>query len=200
MSGSEKICGILLAAGVGSRFGGDKLLHPLGDGTPLGVVAWRHLQRALPRSIVVIRPDQPALHSMYSAEGARVLVCADAAQGMGHSLACGIAGTRDAAGWVVALADMPSVKTHTIKAIAAELARGASIVVPTYRGERGHPVAFESRHRDALLELSGDVGARALLERHADHVVRLAVDDPGILQDVDTRDQAARVIQAGLPG
>ena len=71
------------------------------------------------------------------------------------------------------------------------------ICVPTWRGRRGHPVGFGKAYFDALRGLSGDRGARALLEVHADAVVAVPVEDAGILQDVDTREDlygGARVV------
>jgi molybdenum cofactor cytidylyltransferase len=55
-----------------------------------------------------------------------------------------------------------------------------------HRGRRGHPVGFAASCRDELLGLTGDAGARGVLQRHAAEVVAVEVDDPGILQDVDT--------------
>jgi CTP:molybdopterin cytidylyltransferase MocA len=59
-----RICGILLAAGAAKRFGGGKLLHPLPDGTPLGVAAARNLAMALPGVLAVVRPGDSALAAM----------------------------------------------------------------------------------------------------------------------------------------
>lgn len=185
--------GILLAAGAGTRFGGGKLLHPVADGTPIGVLSWRNLVSALPNSIAVVRPGDDQLAAALRAAGAHVEIAEDAHRGMGHSLACAIAATSQATGWVIALADMPNLKPETLRAVALELTRGASIVVPTFRGERGHPVGFSRDHRDALLALSGDQGARSIVQRNASHIARLDVDDPGILQDVDTRADAERL-------
>src|SRR5262249_59668766 len=100
------------------------------------------------------------------------------------SLAAGVAASDDAESWIVALADMPRIAGETIEAVARVLDGGASIVAPVYRGQRGHPVGFGLAHRDALLALDGDSGARALFALHT--VTRVEVDDPGILADVDT--------------
>jgi molybdenum cofactor cytidylyltransferase len=81
---------------------------------------------------------------------------------------------------------MPRVAPATIAAIAASLRDNTGIVIPFYRGRRGNPVAIGAAYRDELLQLTGDVGARALFQRHAAQVVRLDVDDPGVLADVDT--------------
>ena len=187
------IAAILLAGGAGTRFGGGKLLHPLPDGTPLGAAAWHNLRAAVERCVVVVRTGDDELATRLRAAGADVHECAQARLGMGHSLVCGVRALADAQGWIVALADMPRVRPGTIAAIAQRLAAGARIVVPVYRGQRGHPVGFAAALREELLALHGDSGARALLERHAEQVERLPVDDPGILQDVDTREDAARL-------
>ena len=180
------LAGILLAAGAGSRFGGGKLLHPLADGTPIGVAALRNLKRVLSPVVVVIRQGDAALAACFAHEGEAVIECADASEGMGHSLAAGVRAAVDASGWVVALGDMPRVAALTIQSVAAALNAGARIAVPTHHGQRGHPVGFAASCRDDLLALRGDAGARSLLQRYAAEVVKVEVDDPGILQDVDT--------------
>ena len=187
-----RVVGILLAAGRGSRFGGDKLIAPLSAparripaGTPLGVAAARNLVAALPESVAVIRPGDVELSSLLGATGVRVVECAAADEGMGASLACGAREAADAEGWVVALADMPWIDPATIAKVADALRAGASIAAPALRGQRGHPVGFARRHHAALAALTGDVGARSILERNAAALTVVDVDDPGILGDVD---------------
>ena len=180
------IVGLLLAAGEGRRFGSDKLLHPLADGTPMAVASARTLRRACPRSIAILRPEQTVLAGLLAAEGLELVTCAEASAGMGHSLAAGVAASRDAAGWLVALADMPFLQAATLQRVAEALAGGAALVAPVHRGLRGHPVAFAPRWRDELLALGGDAGARAILAGHRDLLCKLETDDPGVLRDVDT--------------
>jgi len=188
-----RIVGILLAAGEGSRFGGNKLLAPLAiDRTqrlnvePVGVVAARNLLRALPDSIAVVRPHDAALSASLSAAGVSSIKCDNASHGMGASLACGVAASEDADGWVVALADMPWISPSTIRLVVDAIASGADIAAPTLRGARGHPVGFARAHRAALVSLTGDAGARSLIDRNAARVTWIDVDDEGVLRDVDT--------------
>ena len=96
---------------------------------------------------------------------------------MGASLACGVTAASGADGWVIALADMPWIAAATIRAIADAIASGAEIAAPSYRGERGHPVGFSRRHYAALASLTGDAGARSLIERCLDRVTWIDVDD-----------------------
>lgn len=190
------IAGILLAAGAGTRFGGRKLLHPLPSGTPVGVAALRNLRSALPRVVTVVRPGDTELRLRLAKERVSIIECAEADHGMGHSLAAGVAAELGADGWVIALGDMPHVRPDTIRAVAQALEQGAELVVPAFAGQRGHPVGFGRRFRDHLLALSGDAGARAILTTHASAVHQLEVDDPGVVQDVDTPADAVRLAGA----
>lgn len=180
------IIGILLAAGSSTRFGAPKLLHPLADGTPMVVAALRNLAAGVDEVIVVVRPDNQALIKLLSKEKAHIVPCADAKLGMGDSLSCGIRAAHEAEAWLIALADMPYVPVAAVTALAAQLRAGASIVAPTYQGQRGHPVGFNRAFYRELACLSGDQGARHLLDEYNKQLSLTAVADPGILRDIDT--------------
>ena len=180
------ICGILLAAGASKRFGSDKLMHTLAGTTPVAVAALANLRSAIPHVIAGVRPGVPLLENRLSEAGATVILCANADEGMGASLATAVGASGDVAGWVIALADMPYIRPETIAKIAASLAEGAAIVAPSYRGERGHPVGLSARFRAQLEALGGDEGARSVLRQHAQLVKLIEVDDPGVCRDIDT--------------
>jgi molybdenum cofactor cytidylyltransferase len=180
-----RIAGILLAAGAGSRFGGGKLLHPL-DGVPIGVRAARNLQAAGLAVTAVVRPGSDELMRLLQQEGVAVMVCAHAADGMGVSLAHVIGETRAAAGWVVALADMPRILPATISQVAHAVKAGAMIAAPAYQGERGHPVGFNARLLDELLLLTGDEGARAVIMKHRAQLQLIECNDAGVVYDIDS--------------
>lgn len=188
------VVGLLLAGGAGRRFAPDgsrnKLLALI-DGTPVIARAAAHLAEACDRSLAIVPPGSEALRAALARTAIdEVIDCPEAARGMGHTLACG---ARAAAGAgarriVVALADMPWIRPGTIRALiaaagAAEIAADA-IVVPVHDGHRGHPVVFGATHLPGLAACSGDRGAQALLARHP--VIRLPVDDAGVIRDVDT--------------
>ena len=183
---SAQLCGILLAAGASKRFGSDKLMHPLTGQTPVALAALARLRAAVPHVIAVVRPGAPMLENLLSEAGATVILCANAEDGMGASLAAAVSASGEVAGWVIALADMPYIRPETIANIAAALAAGADIVAPVYRGERGHPVGLAARFRPQLLALRGDAGARSVLKEHAGLVKLIEVDDPGVCRDIDT--------------
>ena len=153
---------------------------------PLGVAALRALVPAIDATVAVVRPGDDALASALNGAGARVTICDAWDAGTGVSLAWGIHAAPVAAGWIVALADMPWVRTATIARVAQDLRRGAAIVAPTYRGSRGHPVGFAAKFYRLLGSLTGDQGARSVLAMHACDTMLIETDDPGILRDVDT--------------
>ena len=181
----EGITGVLLAAGDSSRFGADKLLHPLPDGTPLAVLSARHLAAAVPRALAVVRTEEGPLARLLASEGLEIVACPRAAEGMGASLACGVAAAPEVAGWIITLADMPFVLPATIARVAAALAQGASIAAPVFHGRRGHPVGFGREFREELLALTGDIGARSILAVHPGKLTLVECDDHGILRDID---------------
>jgi len=193
------IAGILLAAGSGTRFGGAKLWSPAPCGLPLAVAALRSLGGAGLEPIAVIRPGDQRLAAVLEGEGARTVACRRAGQGMGHSLACGVAASVEAEGWLVALADMPCIDRRTVGRLACALREGAQLVAPVYRGVRGHPVGFSRRYRAELLALRGDRGARPVLEAHARELRLIPVDDPGVLWDVDRPLDAHGPARPALP-
>jgi len=181
----RQIVGILLAAGSSRRFGADKRLHPLPDGAPMALAAARHLAAVCARTIVVIRPDDTVLASLLAAEGLKTVVCSAAEQGMGHSLACGVAASAEASGWLVALADMPYIQSGSYHAVLRAMQGVAALARPVYDGCPGHPVGFGSAYLDKLMKLTGDQGGKAILEADTDALVLCPVDDPGVLKDVD---------------
>lgn len=180
--------GILLAAGKGQRFDPtgtqNKLMQVLKGGDTLVAMAAKNMLAAMQTVLAVVPPASKEIAAHLEEIGCEVTECPSADQGMGESLVHALRNTRDAAGWVIALADMPWILPKTIEALIASLKAGADIAVPTYQGKRGNPVAFSDKHLANLLQLDGDTGARQLLKEHC--VDEIVVDDPSICNDIDT--------------
>ena len=192
------VTGILLAAGRGRRFDPagvrNKLLQRLPAGDLVVAASAGRLLSCVSRVVAVVPPNDGGVADALRALGCEVTVCADADTGMGASLVHALRhAARHAAphapasdGWLVALGDMPFVQDATLAALRDAVAKdpqAGSIAVPVYAGRRGTPVAFGARHLGELLALGGDQGARRLLTVHP--VTEIAVDDPGILRDID---------------
>ena len=182
------LTGILLAAGRGRRFdpagARNKLLQTLPGGEPVVAASARILLSCLPRVVAVVAPSDGGVGDILRELGCEVTVCPDADTGMGASLVHALRHALPAEGWLVALGDMPFVADATLAALRDAVVNGAGIAVPVYEGQWGNPVAFGACHREALLGLGGDQGARRLLQAHP--VTEIAVPDPGILRDIDT--------------
>jgi molybdenum cofactor cytidylyltransferase len=187
---------LLLAAGSSRRFGGDKLVALLPDGTPMVLATARALLAAGADVLAVVRegpkiPTSGAASLLRGLPGIEIVGFPDADRGLGHSLACGVQHSADADGWLVALADMPYVRPTTVTSLIDALVGGASLAAPRFTGRRGHPVGFAAHWGNALRGLSGDVGARELLARNQDQLTLVDVDDPGVLCDLDRPEQLA---------
>lgn len=180
------IVGLLLAAGSSCRFGDDKRWHGLPDGTPMALAAARHLRAACQRSIAIVRPGDDKLASLFSEAGLEVTSCPSAALGMGHSLAAGVQASPTAAGWLVALADMPLIAAQSYETVLTALAAGAPLARTAFSGNPGHPVGFSARFREDLLALHSDEGGKAIINANRNLLITCPVDDPGVLIDIDT--------------
>lgn len=187
---------VVLAAGRGSRFRGlnHKLLQTLGTSTVLATTISNALATQLP--VMVVTTDSLAdVVSGHVAKRDMVVLPpagspASQGLGMGYSIAAGVAARSEASGWLILPADMPMVQTRTLRQVADELDHNA-IAYAQYRGLRGHPVGFSAELYSELVMLTGDEGARRLMARYPAHGVE--VDDAGVLLDVDTEDDLARV-------
>ncbi|WP_306394222.1 nucleotidyltransferase family protein [Telluria beijingensis] len=186
------LTGILLAAGRGRRFdpagARNKLLQRLPRGELVVEASAGKLLAVFARVVAVVPPHDGGVAEALRRLGCEVTVCPDADGGMGLSLAHAIRhslpGQPPGQGWLVALGDMPFVDPSTLRALDSAVKEGAAIAAPLYEGRRGNPVAFGPAHRDALLALDGDQGARRLLA--ASPVVAIVVADAGVLHDIDS--------------
>jgi molybdenum cofactor cytidylyltransferase len=181
------IIGLLLAAGASRRFGTPKLLTML-DGEALILHSCRALS-VCDRIVAVVRAQDIELHDVLRKSGVEMVVNAHAEQGMGHSIACGVDATQASTGWCILPADMPAILPATTNSIVQALRGGAPLVAPVHRGHRGHPVGFGSVFKHDLMMLTGDGGARSILDAHQHQLQSLKVEDAGILLDIDTPDQ-----------
>jgi molybdenum cofactor cytidylyltransferase len=187
---------IVVAAGSGKRFHGPshKLEQSLGATTVLGRTLRQAVATQLPVLVVTTEELRPLVAQHCAGRDILVLSAAAAARGMGHSIAAGVAERSGANGWLVLPGDLPLVRSSTLLAVAGALEHHA-VVFAQHQGRRGHPVAFAAELYSELVLLDGDDGARRVALRYP--ALGLEVDDPGVLMDVDTVADLARV-QAAL--
>jgi molybdenum cofactor cytidylyltransferase len=184
---------VVLAAGFGARFGGGKLTAPWADGVLLdGALAAAFA--APGRSVTVVWGADPAVpvaaqafaERAGQASRLRLVNAADHAEGMAATLRAGIASLApDTGGAFVFLGDMPRVPAAVLAKLAEALAAGASAAAPVFEGRRGHPVLFSAPLLPQLLTLTGDEGARAVLQKLGAALVTVEAPDEGVLFDID---------------
>jgi molybdenum cofactor cytidylyltransferase len=177
------ITGILLAAGRSHRFGADKLCTEI-RGRSL-ILASTDCLRTCDRLLVVVRADNQPLQEILHKAEISMVINPQADLGMASSIACGILASSSSDAWCILPGDMPFIDPRTGDRIVATLRQGASLVAPYYRGHRGHPVGFNRDYRDRLLALEGDTGAREILASESQTIVKISVEDAGILHDID---------------
>lgn len=187
---SESIGVIILAAGVGSRFrriagpDKDKLLADCTgrDGAVRSVIeqVLVNLPASLEKRVLVTSKDRPQAIRMAQAYGCDFVELDS--PGLGDSIAAGVRACPELDGWLMVLGDMPFILPSSIEQVVAGI-REDGISVPVLAGEYGHPVGFGREFGPKLMALTGDRGAKVLFA--GAQVVEVAVDDPGVVWDVD---------------
>jgi len=178
---------VVLAAGSSSRMGAPKQLLRLDDRPLLEHVLYNIRDSKVRDMIVVLGGSAEAVQREIDLRDVRVVVNENYQQGMGTSLKAGISAVApDADSALIILADQPFVRSATLDALIAEHRRSkAEIVIPTFRGFRGNPVLLDRSVFPELTRLGGDIGCRAIFGDHPQGIVKLPVDDIGILLDID---------------
>jgi molybdenum cofactor cytidylyltransferase len=149
--------------------------------------------------ILVLGFEAQAIEQEIDTNDVRVVLNQNYRQGIGTSLKAGLASVdSDAQAALIALADQPFVRSATLDRLISEhRASKAQIVIPTYRGFRGNPVLLDRSVFSEVMALTGDVGCRAIFGDHTEGIVKVAVDDVGILLDIDRQSDFEQVQKAG---
>ncbi len=185
---------VVLAGGTGARFGGGKLLAPYMAGVLLDGALAAALAAPAQSVTVVTGANEAAVVAaavhladrVGQHERLRFVHAADHAQGMAHTLRMGIASLpADCAGAFVFLGDMPRIPREVLAPLAQAVQAGAPAAVPVFQGRQGNPALISARLFPAVLALSGDTGARGVLDSLGGSLARIEAPDDGVLFDVD---------------
>jgi molybdenum cofactor cytidylyltransferase len=183
----EKVSAVLIAAGGSQRMGAVKQLLPIGNITLIEKAVDNLLGSEIEDLVVVVGAQGKIVADKLANRIVTIATNNDYRTGMSSSIITGVRLIKHGCAVMIALADQPFIGYRTINVIISAFMRSdKGIVVPTYRGQRGHPVIFSMRYRDALLALRGDIGGRNIISGHPDDVLECIVDDIAILKDIDT--------------
>ncbi len=138
--------------------------------------------------VVVLSVRNKAVRDHLQGRKVRTVINPLSKMGMSASIRRGLREIHpDGRGILIALGDQPLLKTRTINALIRAFNQGKKgIVLPSFRGVRGHPVIFHRRFKRELLTLRGDVGGRSIIESHPEDVRVVPVRSIGVIKDVDT--------------
>ena len=184
---TRHIAAIVLAAGASVRMGRPKALLRVEDRTFVRRILDTLRDGGIADPVVVLRPGQPDAADEVTAGAGRVVLNPRADDGQLSSLIAGLEAV-DAPGVdavLVTLVDVPLVRASTVRTLLTRApVSPAPILRAAYQGRHGHPVIFKREVFDALRAADPRLGAKAVLR--AVHVEDVAVDDPAVVEDVDT--------------
>jgi len=180
---------VILAAGMSSRMGETKQLIRLGENTLLDQVVQIVRSCRVDEIVLVLGHEAETIKKRVGIRNLKVVINESYQQGMGTSLRTGLAalsaGTNAA---LIVLADQPFVRAETLDRLIDQYEQsGAQIVIPIYKGFRGNPVLLGRSVFPEVMALTGDIGCRAIFGNHVEGIVKVPVDDIGILLDLDTK-------------
>ena len=186
---SARIGAVILAAGMSSRMGETKQLIRLGENTLLEQVVEIVRSCRVDEIVLVLGHQAETIKKRVGIKNLKVVINESYQQGMGTSLRTGLAalssGTNAA---LIVLADQPFVRAETLDRLIDQYEQsGAQIAIPIYKGFRGNPVLLGRSVFPEVMALTGDIGCRAIFGNHVEGIVKVPVDDIGVLLDLDTK-------------
>jgi molybdenum cofactor cytidylyltransferase len=192
-----KIAGLLLAAGSSRRMGkANKLLSDIGGTAMVVRVAEQIVKSQADGILVVTGHEAKDIKTALKNIATGFVHNPDFVDGLSTSLKTGLTALPpNIDGVIVCLGDMPLLKASQIDKLiqAFDPVEGRSICVPVHGRKRGNPVLWGKQHIAEILAITGDIGARHLLEDHADQVIEVPIDTDGVLFDVDTPERLAEL-------
>ncbi len=182
------IWAVVLAAGESKRMGRPKQVLPYGTSTILETVLNSVLASPVDGTLVVLGAAEDKVAPLLAKLPVETIVNTDFRSGMLSSVQCGIrALPASARAALIFLGDQPAIAPETAgRVIAAHRASDRGLVLPVHAGRGGHPLLIDLKYRAEIDGLSSGIGLRELLARHPDDVLRVDIDDPGVILDIDT--------------
>ena len=184
------IAAVILSAGESSRMGRPKALLPMDGETFIERIVGALARTRVGKIIVVLGHDADELRRQIESLPVIILINPDYRLGQISSLQVAVRyldKDENCEGMLVHLVDHPFIDSALVDLMIERFhASKKLIVVPRYRGKRGHPVLFSRRLFAELLSAPLDQGAKAVVNAHRDETLEIETDDPGIAVDIDT--------------
>jgi len=179
---------IVLAAGESKRMGMPKALLRFSDTTFLAQIVSVLQQSEVDAVTVVLGAQAATIRASTDLSGVDIVVNQDYRKGQLSSLVAGLRSlpSRPEA-ILLCLVDNPLISGETVdRIVRAFRETGRPIVIPVFKGRRGHPALFARAMFDELRSAPADEGARHIVQSHKDQVLEVDIPDPAILARIDT--------------
>ena len=184
--GTDRVAGIILAAGMSTRMGQLKQLLPLGGRAAIEWIAEVVGQR-LDEVVVVLGHRAEEIAPVLASYPVRWVVNADYQTGMLSSVQCAVQEIDAESDYLICLGDQPRLSGSVVEQVLqARTQVDKGIIIPTVNGKRGHPVLIRNVYRAEILGLPRDVGLNAVTRGHPEDTYELPVAEDAILTDMDT--------------
>ncbi len=189
---------VILAAGRSRRMGTSKLLLPYEKTTVIQNVVRKVRAAGIISVLVVLGAEGDAIKDILKDDSVNFVRNPDFRRGMLSSVQSGLRALPAAATWVmVVLGDQPALSESAVRVMLRVRKRTAKgILVPAYKGQRGHPLLFDLKYKNEALALDPAVGLRQLLHDHPDDVLEVEVPDKAVLSDIDTPEDYRQALAA----
>ena len=186
-----EIWAVILAAGESKRMGLPKMLLTFSGRTMIEKVITNVSESKIDKIIVVLGAYREALVELISKLPVKYCYNDNYKKGMLSSVQCGFRNLSSVCRAVLVFqGDQPLITSNAInEVIEAYLSSGKGIVIPVYKGRRGHPLLIDIKYRDEIEKLNPDKGLRSLTCMFSDDVLEVDVNESGILTDFDTYEQ-----------
>jgi len=191
------IAGLILAAGESTRMGMDKATLAYRGRTFLEAIVQTLREAGIERLVVVLGHHAQEIQRQVRLEAAEVVINPDYRSGQTSSLQAGLRALSadDPEALLLCLVDHPAISQGTVRSLVATFRQsGAPVVIPTYRGRRGHPVLIARPVFEELLGLPRGVGADSVVRKYRPTTQFVELEDEGVVTDIDDRESYARLV------
>ena len=183
------ISAILLAAGQSKRMDGENKLTKEIKGIPLIKLSVKNiLASSIDELIIVLGHQKEIIEELIDKkEKIKCVFNKNFESGMASSIKIGLNNLPEKTeAFFICLGDMPMVNQDTYNHL-IKSRNDKEIIVPTYKGQQGNPVLFDKSMKGKVIDISGDAGAKKILELNKDKILNLEINDQSIVKGFNTQ-------------
>jgi CTP:molybdopterin cytidylyltransferase MocA len=194
---TDRFAAIVLAAGMSRRMGRHKPLLQIGDRSMIAHVVDGIVHAGISKVFIITGFEASSVRGALDQYPVEFIHNDDyLAGGMLSSVQLGVRAARsNCDAYFISLGDQPFIRPESFREMQAAFTKShAAILLPTFNGKHGHPILVASRMADEILSLASDQTLNDLTRENADQTLEISVDDPAVVEDIDTPEDYARAV------